>query len=266
MNFLKKLIGGKQANIEASDVRPDNTKLIFYINNWVENPSLENYKVVVDELMNGDSYLLLPSLNDENTAANDWQTVETGTSLQLTSIFNLDGLKVLGAFTDENALLFWTKKPTSYTALASKSVMSLCEANHISRIVINSGSRNMFVLERNNENVKEFEIKENTTVRLGTPAKPLDKSIVNKMIASFKSVDTIEEAYQYIQEMNNKFSITIGIKLSTDSDNARLAVLNAVQDALQNEKPDLFVDIFFIDSDHWLTTIRNISHSLFYKK
>jgi hypothetical protein len=266
MNFFKKLFSSKQNNTGASVVRPDNTKLLFYINNWVENPSRENYRIVVEEFTNGDSYLLLPSINDENITNNDWQTAKTDTTLKLTTIFNLDGLKVLGAFTDEKALYFWAKKPTTYTALASKRIIPLCQENHISRIVINSGSRNMFVMERNKENLKELEIKKDTTVKVGTPAKPLDKTIIDKMIARFKDVDTIEEAYQYVQEMNNEFSIMIGLKLSVNSDNAKSAALNAVQDAMQSEKPGQSVDIFFIDSEKWLNTIRNISDSLFYKK
>jgi len=59
---------------------------------------------VVSELLNGNSFLLLPSENDGSNP-DTWKTAQENTELKLTCVFNLDGLKVLGAFTDENALL-----------------------------------------------------------------------------------------------------------------------------------------------------------------
>ncbi|MDV6168589.1 SseB family protein [Flavobacterium sp. DG1-102-2] len=72
-------------------------------------------------------------------------------TLRLSSVFNIDGINVLGAFTDEQALFSWAKQPIPYKMLESKDVIKLCEETTISRIVINSGLPTMFVLEKNVE-------------------------------------------------------------------------------------------------------------------
>jgi hypothetical protein len=57
----------------------------------------------------------------------------------------------------------------------------------------------------------------------------------------------------------------LGFKLLTNSDNAKTAAINAVQTALQGEKIDQPLDLFFIEEDGWYQTIRNVQNSLFYK-
>ena len=184
----------------------------------------------------------------------------------ITCVYNLDGLKVLGAFTDENALLSWAKKPTQYTSLSSKDVLKLCEEQLIERIVINSDLPTMFVLERNRANIKTETIQEETTVQVGTPNRPLEKRIIQKLVDQFKRVDTIDEVYQYGQTKNNEFSIVLGFKLLTNSDNAKTATINSVQAALQGEKIDQLLDLFFIEDDGWYQIIRNVENSVIYKK
>ena len=58
----------------------------------------------------------------------------------------------------------------------------------------------------------------------------------------------------------------IGIKLLSDTDNARKAVLYAVQNVLNNEKNKTFVDIFFLETDEWYNRVKKVEESLFYKK
>ena len=77
-------------------------------------------------------------------------------------------------------------------------------------------------------------------------------------------MDTINEVYQYGQTKNNEFSLVLGIKLSTNSDNAKTATINAVQTALQGEKIDQLLDIFFIEDESWYNTIRNVENSKVY--
>lgn len=215
--------------------------------------------------MNGNSFLLLPSQNDNEGSAN-WTIVDKDTTLKLTSIYNLDGLKVLGAFIDEDALLSWAKKPMQYTALPSKNVLKLCEEQLIERIVINSDLPTMFVLERNRANIKIETIQKETTVQVGTPGKPLQRRILQKLIDQFQRVETIDEVYQYGQTRNNEFSIVLGFKLLANSDNAKTAAINAVQTALAGEKLDQLLDLFFIEDDGWYQTIRNVENSFFYKR
>lgn len=260
MVFFDKLFSSK-----TKTTNPDNSRLFKLLEIYQrQNGKNDSYKNVVLELMNGNSFLLLPSQND-NEGSETWTTAQEDTTLKLTCVYNLDGLKVLGAFTDENSLLAWAKKPTQYTALSSKDVLKLCEEQLIERIVINSDLPTMFVLERNRTNIKTETINEETTVQVGTPNRPLERRILQKLIDQFQRVQTIDEVYQYGQTKNNEFSIVLGFKLMTNSDNAKTATINSVQSALQGEKIDQLLDLFFIEDDGWYQTIRNVENSLFYK-
>jgi hypothetical protein len=261
MGLFDKLFGSK-----PKPTNPDNSRLFQLLTIYQkQNGKGDSYKNVVLELMNGNSFLLLPSQND-NEGSGTWTTVQKDTTLKLTCVYNLDGLKVLGAFTDENSLLEWAKKPTQYTALSSKDVMKLCEEQLIERIVVNSDLPTMFVLEKNRANIKTETIQEETTVQVGTPNRPLERRILQKLIDQFNRVETIDEVYQYGQTKNNEFSIVLGFKLFTNSDNAKTAAINAVQTALQGEKTDQLLDLFFIEDEEWYQTIRNIENSFFYKR
>ena len=261
MRLFDKLFGGSK-----KQTTPENSKLFELIEIYQkQNGGGNSYKNVVLELMNGNSFLLLPSQND-NELSTSWTTTKTDTTLKLTCIYNLDGLKVLGAFTDEQSLLNWTKQPTQYTAVSSKDILKLCEEQLIERIVINSDQPNMIVLERNQQNIKTETIKEETTVQIGTPSRPLDNRIIGKLIENFKRVPTVDEVYQYGQTKGDEFSIVLGFKLSTFSDNAKTATINAVQNAMQGEQIDQLLDLFFIEDEGWYQTIRNTEKSLIYMK
>lgn len=258
MGFFDKLFRKKKTH-------PENTRLLELIKTYQKrNGKGDTYKNVVLELMDGNSFLLLPSQNDHELSKG-WATTKTDTTLKLTCIYNLDGLKILGAFTDEQSMLSWAKKPTEYTAIYSKDILKLCEEQLIERIVINSNQPNMFVLERSSENVKVETIKEETTVQIGTPNRPLENKIIQKLIENFKRVTVIEEVYQYGQTKNNEFSIVLGFKLSTISHNSKTASINAVQNALKDETIDQLLDLFFFEDESWYETIRKIEKSLVYK-
>ncbi len=261
MGLFDKLFRG-----DKKPTNPDNSKLFELLEIYIDqNGKGDSYQNVVLELMNGNSFLLLPSQNDNELPTN-WTIVKTETTLKLTCIYNLDGLKVLGAYTDEQSLFNAKKQPTKYTAVTSKDILKLCEEQLIERIVINNNLPNMFVLERNRQNLKTETIKENTTVQIGTPNKPLENKIIQKLIENFKRIETIKEVYQYAQTKNNEFSLVLGFKLSTISDNAKTATINAVQNALQGETIDQLLDLFFIETEDWYQSIRNIENSLVYKR
>ena len=256
----------KLFHTKSKAANPDNTRLLQLLKIYqAHKENGESYKNVVLELMNGNSFLLLPSQND-NEGSGAWTTIEKDKTINLTSVYNLDGLKVLGAFTDEKSLLSWSKERTQYTALPTKDVLKLCEEQMIERIVINSNLPSMFVLERNRVGIKTETIKEGTTVQVGTPSRPLERRILEKLITQFRRVLTIDEVYQYGQTRNNEFSIVLGFKLSTNSENAKTAAINAVQTALQGEKLDQPLDIIFIQDVAWYQTIRNVENSFFYKE
>jgi len=261
MGIFDKLFGNK-----PKPTNPENSKLFELLDAYQkQNGKGDSYKNVVLELMNGNSFLLLPSEND-NEGSDTWTTAQNDTTLKLTCIYNLDGLKVLGAFTDEDALLNWAKKPTQFTGLSSQDVLKLCEENFIEKVVINSDLPTMFVLERNQQNVKTETIQKDTTVQVGTPNRPIEIRIIQKLIDQFKRVETIEEVYQYGQTKENEFSLVLGFKLSTNSDNAKTATINAVQTSLQGEKIDQLLDLFFIETEDWYKTITNVQNSFVYRK
>ena len=112
-----------------------------------EKGNSDAYKDVIMELLNGDSLLYLPSPKDKPENQESATEGESKT-LRLSSVFNIDGINVLGAFTDEQALFSWAKQPIPYKMLESKDVIKLCEETTIGRIVINSGLPTMFVLEK----------------------------------------------------------------------------------------------------------------------
>src|ERR1035437_5849338 len=106
-----------------------------------------SYENVVKGLMNGNSSLMIPTIADPAEERHAWKTTETVTRLKIATIVHFEGRKALRVFIDENALAIWMKKLTTYSAMKSQDVLKLCEANGFTRISINNGSPNTFVLE-----------------------------------------------------------------------------------------------------------------------
>lgn len=263
MGFLNKLFGNKDADNSANK-KPDNTNLNYLLTIWGEHPSNENYAAVFNEILAGNGYFLLPSIHDNNTDTG-WQTLNAGSTLKLTSVYNVDGLQVLGVFSDEKSLLAWANKEVQYTSIKTPDVIEFCQQHGIDRIVVNSDQKTMFVLERNRSNITTNVVEKDTEVQIGSPAKPLSQNIIAKLTENFKKVNTIEEAYQYAQVLNGETSIVLGIKMSVVSDDSRAALHNALNTSLQNEKLELPLDIMILN-DEWLQSVRDIANSLIYKK
>lgn len=263
MGFFQSLFG-KNKSAENPLGLPENANLLALISKWYAKPNDDTYKNVVLELRDGKPTLLLPSKNDL-PATGEWQTATEDTTLNLTCIYEVDGLKVLGAFTDEEALLNWAKTPVSYTAMKSNDVMVLCENNSISRMVINSDNYNMFVLSRNRKTSKPYSLKANSKIMVGPPARPLPASIIEKIRQGFGRQQQVLRAFQYLQIADEVQSIVIGIQLSGKSDDAKAAAIFAVEDAIRGENLEQPVDIIFLETEEWLNTVAKIDNALFYK-
>jgi hypothetical protein len=261
MNLFNRFFRPKKAG--ANESLPENTRLISLLNNWSQNRSPTNYALVIKELTEGNSFLILPTIT--NKGADGWTVANEDTKLSLTSVHNLDGLKVLGAFSDEKSLLNWFKTPTKYTALKSQPVFEICKENNINRIVINSGAANIFVAERSN-NTKPINIKEGSTILIGAPARPLNPRILQSLISNFLLLENVLEAYQFMKSINNEPGIAIGLKLSSYSDNARKAVFYVVQGALADGGNKTFVDIYFLETQELYDRVNSVENALFYKK
>jgi hypothetical protein len=264
MNFLKKLFNNsKTDSVNQEKKNPENTRLIYLMDIYQQHRSSDNYKAVMNEILHGNAFLLLPTANP-GLEHKECITLDSGT-LDLW-LFNVDGLKVIGAFTNEFALTQWSKAVTQYTTMNSHDVIKICQQNVIDRIVINSGQKNMFVIERDRRHIQRTTVEEDTKVQIGTPTVPLKQYIVDRLVENFKNVDTIEEAYQFAQNMNGEKSIVLGIKLSVNSDNSRAALLNAMTNSIGNEKTDLPVSIMILETEDWLIAVGKIQNALFYKK
>jgi len=128
---------------------PDNTRLLQLLDQYAKKDGDgETYKNVIMELMNGISFLIFPTQDDTNLAPGQWTTLETAATLKISSIFEVNGSKMFGVFTDESSLFSWTKTPTHYNAMRAQDILKLGQTNDIEKIVINNGLPNMFVLEK----------------------------------------------------------------------------------------------------------------------
>jgi len=263
MSFLDSIFNKRTGG--SGDGPSRNKNLLNYISNWYLKPTEDGYKKVVFELMEGGAFLLLPSAND-NQYNVGWQTADEDSKLKLTSVSVTDGLKVLSVFTDEQALLDWAGQPVNYTEMQSDDVLLLCERNEISRVVINSNSYNMFVLERKRKTVKPDIAGTDTAVRVGTAERQLEKRIIEKIKTAFEDVAAIEEAYQYETEVAGEINLVIGVKLSASTDTAKTGAVFAVTDALKGEAVEEQVKVFFLENFEWLQTVKRIPGAQFYTK
>jgi type III secretion system (T3SS) SseB-like protein len=267
MSFLKKIFGRQDAPTKGKDDKhPDNTRLIYLLNIYGEHNSEKNYEQVLNEILDGNAYLLLPTINDGKNKSGSWTTNKVGDTLKLTSIHNLDGLKAIAVFSDEKALFDWAKKTTEYTAVPTQVLPDLCRQMGIVSVVINSGQKNMFVVERNLDNFKSRTILKETPVKIGAPSQPLSPQIIKKLAENFKNVSTIEAAYQYAQLMDQEFSIVLGICLSSESDNSKTALHNAISNALEGEVLKTPVDLMVLNNFSLIDSVKNIPNALFYSR
>lgn len=264
MGIFEKLFGTKK-KVTENNGSPDNTKLIGLLEKYGKNQSQENYQKAFNEIMEGNTMLFLPSVNDGEPKDN-WTTLQKDSTLKLTSVFDQDGLKVLGAFTSPEKLVEWTKKETEYTAMQSKDVIDFCQTHGIDRIVIDTDMPTMFVLERNRANIQTEIIQEKTQVRVGTPMKPISGNLLQKFQTNFSKVSVINEVYHYAMVRNNESILMLGFVLDTYSDNSRAACINSVQNSMDGEQLDLPLEMFMLNEEGWLQTVKGIENSLIYKK
>ena len=269
MSFLKKIFGGQTTNRlplqQVEEKKPDNRTLLNLLYEWKNNESSENYTNVVNEILSGHSFLLLPSVNDGKSSG-DWKTIKTGSTLKLTSVFDVDGLKVLGAFTDESALMTWSRKQTEFTAMKSQDVIDFCQTSGIDRIIINSDQPTMFVLERNRENIKTETVQRQTEVRIWTPKNPISGNLLEKLKSNFSKISTIREVYHYGMTRDDEHIFIIAFSLEIYSEDARFACINAIQNSMSGETIEFPLELFYLDDESWYSTARGVADSLIYKR
>ena len=88
MNLFKKLFKKKE-----SEFTPDNSVLLQLIQAYHQNETPENYKKVIEELYGPRAFLVVPT-DGEQSKSNEWKTLEKGTSVAFTTVFDVEGMLV----------------------------------------------------------------------------------------------------------------------------------------------------------------------------
>lgn len=208
--------------------------------------------------------MLLPTINDGGESTGEWVTLKEDASIKLTSVFDEDGVKVLAAFSDEDALSRWAERETAYTALASQAIFDMCREMGIDRVVINSGQKNMFVLERQKESDTEEEtLEEGSRIRIGIPANPLDVNTINSINQNLKTLPVVLQAYQYLQENlqengESEVLLMVGVRLSEDTEENRQAAIGAIKQGLHGQKKPAYPLGIMILDDKWFEGIQGL--------
>jgi len=239
---------------------PDNAKLLELLEAYRKNEK-DGYKNVLNELLNGNSLLIIRSSTANSYG---WNNSDKEKGSRLTPL-RADGLKVMAAFTDES-LLGKSEKPIEYVTIRSKDFLKQCQESNIDSIVINIGHPNEYVIERNREEIKEHQILDNSVLQIAKPDNPLSEFFLKKVIDNIKTNDTVIEMYQYSLVNQGELSIVLAFRLTVYNHNSRIAVMNAVQNAQIGEKVYQPLDIFFLNSDEWYDKVKRVKESLIYKK
>ena len=124
-----------------------NSHLIKLLKDFNTDPVESLYWEILEILQNGSSFLLLPSVN-ETDEPQDLTKETSSKTLNLASVFDMDGGKVLCAFSNLDAMNEWTKNNSNYTKMRSKDVLNFCQVNQIDKIIIDTEQDTMFMLER----------------------------------------------------------------------------------------------------------------------
>lgn len=264
MGIFKKLFGSKKES-EFNDQMLNNGKLINLLESYGKNESQENYGKVLNEIVDGDSILILPSINFGSNL-NEWGIIKKGSSLKLTSVFNQDGLNVLGVFTTPEKLVEWSKKETEYTAMKSKDVLNFCQTHEIERIVIDTGSPTMFVIEKNRDDITTEVIEEDTEVKIGPSSHPISGELLKKFQLNFAEVNVIKEVYQYAMLRNNEVSLSLGCVLDMYSDDSSTACIRTIHKSMEGETLEFPLEVFMIEEEKWLQAVKEIENSLMYSR
>lgn len=133
------------------EFRPNNSNLLATIKAFQKNQNQETFMAVFNELQGNNAFLLIPTTEpivgkDRNEEG--WSTIEKGTQMSFTSVFEVEGQKILGAFTSQQTLMNWANETKPFASLPAKDVLDIAIQNGIEKIVIDSNQDTMFVLGR----------------------------------------------------------------------------------------------------------------------
>lgn len=235
----------------------NNSALQPLLDNWSNEPSDTHFDAVLKELFEGTSSLLVPIAENEND--------ERG--MQLSSVYNMEGLMVLGAFSSEQSLFKWAEQEIPFTTMTSQVLIDFCQHNGIGRIIINSNQPDMFVLEGTAANVDAQEVAEDTPVRIGPLPGPLPEDLVEKLKTGFATISSVETVYLHGQLKDGEMAAILSVQASPVSDNTQLALEQMLSKSLEGQPPMILpVGLMLIPDADWLETVKDIEGALFYER
>jgi|AntRauMFilla1563_2_1112583.scaffolds.fasta_scaffold04494_4 hypothetical protein len=130
---------------------PNNTPLLENIKAFQANQNQETFMAVFEELQGDNAFLVVPTaepVKGENKDKNGWSTIEKGTPMTFTSVFEVENQKVMGVFTSQAALTIWSQETKPFVSIPAKDILEIAMQNNIEKIIIDSNQETMFVLGR----------------------------------------------------------------------------------------------------------------------
>lgn len=130
---------------------PNNSALLEYIKAFQTNQNQDTFMAVFEELQGNNAFLVVPTaepVKGENKDKNGWSTIEKGTPMTFTSVFEVENQKIMGVFTSQAALTIWSQETKPFVSIPAKDVLEIAMQNEIEKIVIDSNQETMFVLGR----------------------------------------------------------------------------------------------------------------------
>jgi hypothetical protein len=228
------------------------TTLNQLLNVWQQSNSDDSFFAVTTELTQGNSPLFIPS------RLNNGQ-------MNIASIYEDRGINLLLTYSSDEYVTELTDEHLSLYKMNSQDVLKFCEANNISKIVINPKLPNEFLLQKPGSNTRELE--EDVAVQIGRIRYQLPLTFLTKLIENFREVKEIEQVYIYSQKMNNEISTALGIVLTDDTQKNVEAANQGFKNALVDEKlthPNFM--IILNQDEGLLKAVQGIENALFYKK
>ena len=130
-----------------------------------------------------------------------------------------DGLLVLPAFTNEQALTRWIPQGSPYIALSGKVLVDILARSEFHRIVIDGADRHALAITRSaaQELVGVIPVPAGSTYRIGQPATPPPAGLADALRRACEREPAIREAYLYqFQIVGRDESPSMAVGLSLD--------------------------------------------------
>lgn len=130
---------------------PNNSALLEYIKAFQTNQNQDTFMAVFEELQGNNAFLVVPTaepVKGENKDKYGWSTIEKGTPMTFTSVFEVENQKIMGVFTSQAALTIWSQETKPFVSIPAKDVLEIAMQNEIEKIIIDSNQETMFVLGR----------------------------------------------------------------------------------------------------------------------